>query len=78
MSENSVANIDSAAEYVKAKKSGSELIVNEDVNINEMQFATLVYQAVMAGVNSISFEGKVNFVSTADKWEKLLISFPAE
>lgn len=36
MSENSVANIDSAAEYVKSKKSGSELIVNEDVNINEM------------------------------------------
>lgn len=43
-----------------------------------MQFATLVYQAVIAGVNSISFEGKVNFVNSGDKWEKLLQSFPSE
>jgi len=43
-----------------------------------VQFATLVGQAVKAGVNSVSFEGKVNFAGKAEEWEKLLLSFPAE
>jgi hypothetical protein len=67
------ADVDSAADYVKQKKSGSELVVNDEVNIDELQFVRLVYQAVKAGVSSISFEGKVNFVGSADKWENILI-----
>lgn len=33
---------------------------------------------MIAGVNSVSFEGKVNFVNSGDKWEKLLQSFPSD
>lgn len=44
MSEADMASsVSSAAAYIMKKKTGNQLTVNEEVNINEMQFATLVY-----------------------------------
>ena len=68
----SSANIDSAAEYVKTKIEKNKLVVNEDVNIDDLQFVRLAYHAAKAGATVISFEGKVNFVGSIDKWEKTI------
>ena len=51
---------------------GKKLVVKEAVDIDELQFVRLAYHAVKAGVTLISFEGKVNFVGSIDKWENAL------